>query len=282
MENAPHPHPKRRRPATSAAIALLIAGGSAAAASAAPRIATESLYPVTSNATPYSRCLTALASQPGDNLPVIAVGDVADKTGQLSVNDRGYALSQGAAEMVMSAFYKTHKARLVERLDLRAPNQELTFRKGGLVGEPLKTGAVRGADFIVTGALTELNYNIVSDGLGFWFKGIGGGGKRVVINVALDLRLIDARTLEVVYVSSLQKQIVGHEVEANVFRFFNTTLIELDAGRIRNEPLQLGVRSVAEMAVHQMMTDHLGLAASPECRLVEDGATALPTSTASH
>ncbi len=87
--------------------------------------------------------------------------------------------------------------------------------------------------------------------------------------------MIDAQTLEVVHVVTLQKQIVGREVEANIFRFFGGTLVELDAGKIRNEPLQLGVRSVVEMAVHQIMTDYLGLPPSKGCRLI-DGAAAAP------
>lgn len=266
----PHPAGRRLRPASAAAIALSIA-----MATGAPALAADGeSYPVSSNHTPYSACLAALAAQPGTNLPSLAVGEVADKTGQFSVAEHGYALSQGVTEMVISALYKTRKVRLLERADLRVANQELMFRKGALVADPIAPGALRGADFIVVGALTELNYNIVSDGAGLWIKGIGGGGKRVVVNVALDLRLIDARTLEVVYVSSPQKRIIGREVEANVFRFFGSDLIELDAGRIRNEPLQLGLRSVAEMAVHQIMTDYLGLASSPECRLAEDGATA--------
>lgn len=260
--------------------AAMLAGCATLPAREAPAgVRTESRFPVTSNDTPYSRCLAALSVNAGANLPVIAVGEVADKTGQFSVEDHGYALSQGATEMVISAFYKTRKVRLVERSDLRVANQELTFRKHTLVGSPLKPGAVTGANFIVVGALTELNYNILSQGAGLWIKGVGAGGKSAVVNVALDLRLIDARTLEVVYVATLQKQIVGREVEANVFRFFGGTLVELDAGKIRNEPLQLGVRSVAEMAVHQIMTDYLGLPPTPECRLGEDGAAAHQPST---
>jgi len=282
MKNAAlHTGSGKRRTTAAAVIGALIALGAGSSASAA-RDASSSLYPVSSNDTPYSRCLVALATQGGDNLPSLAVGEVIDKTGQLSIADHGAALSQGVADMVISALYKTHKVRLVERSDLRVVNQELIFRKAGLTADPIRPGAVRAADFIVTGALTELNYNIVSDGLGLWIRGIGGGGKRVVVNVALDLRLIDARTLEVVYVSSLQKRIVGREAEANLFRFFGSNLIELDAGRIRNEPLQLGVRSVAEMAVHQIMTDYLGLTSASECRLTEDGATAQPSSTSSN
>src|SRR5262249_28676835 len=130
-------------------------------------------------------------------------------------------------------------------------------------------GSIRGTDFVVLGALTELNYNIVSEGAKLSVSGIGAGARTVVINVGLDLRVVNSRTFDVAYVSTLQKQIYGQEVEANVFRFFGTQLVDFDAGRIQNEPLQLGVRSVVEMAVYQIMTDFLGLPSEPECALVK-------------
>jgi curli production assembly/transport component CsgG/holdfast attachment protein HfaB len=126
---------------------------------------------------------------------------------------------------------------------------------------------VRASDFVVLGALTELNYNILSEGAGLFVQGIGGSGRTVIINVGLDLRFVNAQTYDVVYVSSLQKQIYGFEVEADVFSFFGTQLVELQAGRIKNEPLQLGVRSVVEMAIYQFMTDYLGMPGEPKCEL---------------
>jgi curli production assembly/transport component CsgG/holdfast attachment protein HfaB len=65
------------------------------------------------------------------------------------------------------------------------------------------------------------------------------------------------------------KQIFGYEVEANVFRFFGSQLVEFDAGRIQNEPLQLGVRSVVEMAVYQIMTDYFRLPSEEHCQVRE-------------
>jgi holdfast attachment protein HfaB len=229
-------------------------------------------FPVTNNDTPYSQCLKELGRLPGNNLPVFAVGEVADRTGQFqqTSSNNSTVVTQGATEMVMSALYKTHKARLVERYDLRVPLAEMKMAEQNLLGgpaAPLK-GSIRGSDFVLVGALTELNYNIVSDGAQLAVSGIGGGGRTVIINVALDLRVINARTFDVAYVSTLQKQIMGYEVEANIFRFFGTSLVELNAGRIQNEPLQLGVRSVTEMAVYQIMTDFLGLPSSPQCALV--------------
>ncbi len=227
-------------------------------------------FPVTSNDTPYSACLTQLASLPGSNLPTIAVGDVSDKSGQINFEADGYALSQGVAEMMTSALFKTNKAELVERYDLRIPLAEIAMAEQGLLDRPFSAyrSKVVGSDFVVLGALTELNYSVASDGLGLWIDGIGAGARTVVINVAIDGRVIDSRDFSVVYAKSLQKQIYGFEVETNVFRFFGDTLVELDAGSVRNEPLQIGVRSVVEMFAYLMMTEGLGLPGSPECGLV--------------
>jgi curli production assembly/transport component CsgG/holdfast attachment protein HfaB len=165
---------------------------------------------------------------------------------------------------------KTGKARLVERLDLRIPLAEVKLaEQGRLTRSPSAYGPMPASDFIVTGALTELNYNIVSDGAKLLVSGVGAGVRTVVMNVALDLRVVDSETFEVAYVSSLQKQILGFEVESNVFRFFGDTLIEFNAGQVKNEPLQLGVRSVVEMASYQIMTDFLGLPKQEKCKLVK-------------
>ena len=227
-------------------------------------------YAVTSNDTPYSQCLTELQQFQVKKKPVFSVGEVADKTGQINYDDNGHALSQGASEMVISALYKTGKTHLVERLDLRIPLAEVKLSEQRRLSRNIKNyGKLPASDFIVVGALTELNYNIVSGGAQAFVQGIGGGARSVVINVALDLRVIDARNFAIRYVSTLQKQIFGYEVEANVFRFFGNTLVEFDAGAVRNEPLQLGVRSVAEMAVYQIMTDFLGLPQTEHCKMVE-------------
>ena len=235
--------------------------------------------PVTTNDTPYSQCLADLAALPARNLPVFSVGEVADKTGQIDRSNNGAVLTQGVTEMMISAFFKTRRVSLVERFDLRIPLAEARMVQQKLAVKPAQTARpVRASNFVVMGALTELNFNIVSEGARLAVAGIGGGGRTVVINVGIDLRVVNSQSFDVAYVSSLQKQIFGYEVEANVFRFFGSQLVEFDAGRIQNEPLQLGVRSVVEMAVYQIMTDFLGLPGSPRCRLVQPSyaADALP------
>ncbi len=223
-------------------------------------------FPVTSNDTPYSSCLDKLADTPANNLPVFAVGEVSDKTGQIDRTTNSTVLTQGVTEMMISAFAKTRRAHLVERFDLRIPLAEARMIQQGLTTlSPEVRAPVRASNFVVMGALTELNYNILSEGAGLYISGIGAGGRTVIINVGLDVRVVNSQTFSVTHVSSLQKQVFGYEVEANVFRFFGNRLVEFDAGRIQNEPLQLGVRSVVEMAVYQIMTDFLGLPGVPGC-----------------
>ncbi|MGN6514242.1 MAG: CsgG/HfaB family protein [Rhizomicrobium sp.] len=227
-------------------------------------------FPVTSNETPYSQCLEDLARVPGDHLPTFAVGEIDDKTGQVNYTSNGHQLTQGVTEMVISALGKTGKANLVERSDLRIPLAEVKLAEQGRLSRPLTAyTAIPASDFIVMGALTELNYNIVSGGASLAIEGIGGGAKMAVINVALDLRVVNSRNFAVSYITSLQKQIYGYEVDANVFRFFGNTLVEFDAGKIKNEPLQLGVRSVVEMAVYQIMTEFLHLPGEQKCALTQ-------------
>ncbi|MDO6788765.1 CsgG/HfaB family protein [Cobetia marina] len=228
--------------------------------------------PVTSNNTPYSECLASLSRISGaTNLPVIAVGQITDKTGQRSYSTvtESAAVTQGVSEMLISALYKTRKVHLTERLDVRVPLAEQQLYENKAMAYAPRKLAVLPSHFVVLGALTELNYNISSGGTRLFVSGIGAGLRTAVINVGLDLRMVDIRTFRTVYVTSLQKQVVGYEVEAGIYRFFGNQLVEFDSGAVRNEPLQLGVRSVVEMGAYQLLTEGLGLPvpAGQECEL---------------
>lgn len=165
--------------------------------------------------------------------------------------------------MVISAFFKTRQVNLAERLDPRIALAEQQLIQQELIKSPAGVVNIAPSHFLVLGALTELNYNIHSGGERLFIAGIGASRRAAVINVGLDLRLVDINSLGTVYVTSLQKQIVGVEYEAGIFRFFGDRFVEFDAGQVRNEPLQLGVRSVVELAVYQVLTEGLGLPAEP-------------------
>ncbi len=237
--------------------------------------------PVTPNPTPYSEalvCMSAHARAMGQSAPRIAVGRIADYTGQIAP-EGGTRVTQGAALMAMSAFAKSG-ARLVERFDTSVAEQELVYINNQLVGDrneaegirQVYAGAIPGSDYYVVGGITELNANIRSNGQDL-FAGdsvdsdpSGVFSRRMyVMNVGLDLRLIDSRTLEVVDVVSYQKQIIGRELSAGVFAFFGDAVVDVSAGGRSLEPVQLAVRSVIERAVLEFSAQLYGVAPEQTC-----------------
>lgn len=236
--------------------------------------------PVTANPTAYSPALQCLADHARSNniaAPRIAVGRILDYTGTVS-EEGGRRLTQGASLMAMSAFNKAG-ARLVERFDTSVTELELRYANNRLIGQEgdenvrrIYAGQMPGSDYYFVGGITELNYNIRSAGIDAQGghtdarDGVGNLGARLyVMNIALDFRLIDTRTLEVVDVISYQKQIIGREVRAGVFSFFDDMLLDIAAGERALEPVQLAVRAGVERAVVEVMSNFYGVRDSSAC-----------------
>ena len=241
--------------------------------------------PVTSNPTPYSTALYCLADYARRyNLPSprMAVGRISDYTGSVSA-DGGRQITQGASLMTNTALAKAG-ARIVERYDTSVSELELRYANNKLIsddqpnGRPqdaayrrILAGQVPGSDFYVVGGITEVNYNIRSGG----FDMAAGqatsqtplstafAGKAYVMNIAIDLRLVQTTSLEVVDVVSYQKQIIGREISAGVFDFLNGNVFDISAGEGGLEPVQLAVRALIERATVEFMANLYG-APGPE------------------
>ena len=240
--------------------------------------------PVTSNPTPYSTALYCLADYARRyNLPSprMAVGRISDYTGSIS-SDGGRQITQGASLMANTALAKAG-ARIVERYDTSVSELELRYANNKLISDDqpnggpqdaayrrILAGQVPGSDFYIVGGITEVNYNIRSGGFdiaGGEVEQNGGSGmltgKVFVMNVAIDLRLVQTTTLEVVDVVSYQKQIVGREISAGVFDFLNGNVFDISAGTSGLEPVQLAVRALVERATVEFMANLYG-APGPE------------------
>ena len=247
--------------------------------------------PVTANPTPYSPalvCMGQYARQYQLGAPRIAIGRIGDYTGKEEADGSGRKVTQGASLMAMSAFAKAGMP-LVERFDTSVSELELKYANNKLISdhpnaaadgpvEPRKifSGQVPGSDFYVTGGITELNYNIRSSGVDAFVGDTdaldmkGGFKNRVfVMNIALDLRLINTRTLEVVDIISYQKQVVGREIGFNLFDFMNGNVFDLSGGSGALEPVQLAVRSLIERAVVEMTANLYGMPGPQACLQVD-------------
>lgn len=85
------------------------------------------------------------------------------------------------------------------------------------------------------------------------------------MNVGLDLRLVETKTLEVVDVISYQKQIIAREVSVGVFDFLNGNIFDISAGEGAQEPVQLAVRSLIERGVLEMSANLYGVSGPEAC-----------------
>lgn len=229
---------------------------------------------VRDNTTPIDPSLACLATHlrgSAAKRPVIAVGDVRDFTGKYSVNE-GMAVTQGGALMITSALGKLGDAVVMaERFDPTIAERELGYIDRRQLGDgrahalqgpagssevawlPYYGGSVTASDYFIVGGITELNYNIRSRGAELRVGQVGPKARTFTQSVAIDLRIVDTRSLIVVKAISLTKQFTGYEVGFNTFRFFGSELFDINIGAKAQEPLQLGIRTALEEATLRLV-----------------------------
>lgn len=225
---------------------------------------------VRNNRTPMEAALACFGDQlvaKGGSQRVIAVGDVKDYTGKYSISE-GNAITQGGALMVYSALGKIGGTiNIAERFDPTIAERELGYTDRRQLGDgrvyevngnkvpwvPYFGGSITKSDYYIVGGITELNYNIRSGGGQGSVNNIGLKGRTFTQTVAVDLRIVDSRSLVVVKTVSLTKQFTGYEIGASVFRFFGTDLFDINVGAKGQEPLQLGIRTALEEATMRLI-----------------------------
>lgn len=219
---------------------------------------------VVENTTRYSpalECLKPMVGGRGPGTKRFAVGRVSDFTGKEDLVN-GKRITQGAALMVISALAKTG-VPLVERFDTTIADMELKYSDNKLISDnpeskghrQIFSGTLPGSDYHIVGGITEVNYNIRSGSLESSIRFFGAAARYFVMNVAVDLRVVNTKTLEVVNTQSLQKQIIGTELNGGYFRLFSDGLVDVNAAERTQEPIQKGVRMVIEHAVFNMLTE---------------------------
>jgi curli biogenesis system outer membrane secretion channel CsgG len=202
--------------------------------------------------------------------PVIAVGDVRDYTGKFAVNE-GNAVTQGGALMVSSALGKLGRGVVMaERFDPTIAERELVYTDHRQLGDgavhevagaggakvawlPYYGGSIASSDYYIVGGITELNYDIRSGGFEAGINQLGPKARTYTQSVAVDLRIVDTRSLLVVKTVSLAKQFTGYEVGFGLFQFFGSNLFDVNVGAKGQEPLQLGIRTALEEATLELV-----------------------------
>jgi len=229
--------------------------------------------PIEAVETDYSsalQCLAAYAREQSFAPPRVAIGYITDLTGAQDSNF-GRRFTQGATLMAMSAASEAGM-RLVERFDMGVAQVELDYANRRLVRDApsrlrqTSDGQIEGADLYIVGGITEFNPNIRSSGGNFYIGGESASngalsikGNDYVFDVALDLRLVDARSTEVIAIRSLRKQVRGYEIEGGLFGFIPSKIADIGAGTKALEPTQSAIRGMIDRAVFEFMAQLYGL-----------------------
>lgn len=215
---------------------------------------------VTDNPTIYTDTLACLAQDYGKKSNIrIAVGHISDSTNTTTATDGGF-VTNGASLMLISALSKAGIAQ-VERYDMQIAKDDIKYSMDKLLGHPdeeqfkkLVAGRVRSADYYIVGGISELNFNIRANSGEIKISELGLGMRYAVLNIAMDLRLVETETLEIKRVVSMQKQILGRELKGGLFDFIGSKFTVALLDNKSAEPVQLGVRTVIERAVIDLVS----------------------------
>ena len=223
---------------------------------------------ITENNTRYTSGLSCVSDRIKLSRKVkVTIDQIPDKTGKVNSGE-GYKITQGVESMAITALSKIKAIQVVERRNIASFNIETELMEKKRIGDkkryklsngrtinykPLISGKIHSADYYITGAVTEVNYNLYSGGKVLNVSGLELGAKTVMMNVAMDLRIVDVHTLAVIDSISLQKQFVGKRTKAGLYRFINQENVSYDGGSSTDEPIQMGVRSLVERGVAQLV-----------------------------
>lgn len=232
--------------------------------------------PALLNPSPYSAALACLgdhATWPQGKAPRIAVGRLSDMTGRNDLYS-GAQVSQGASLFAITALGRAG-VPVVERLDSTVSEIELSYARQHLLSDapekagtspdnfrPIFAGQIAGSSYYIVGGVTELNYNIASSGVDATLGGLAANdtkasvsASRYVMNVAVDLRLVDTRSQEVVAEASFQKQLLGRGANLSLSGVVGSKGGSVGGGASAMEPVQAAVRTLVERGVFALLSD---------------------------
>ncbi len=129
--------------------------------------------------------------------PVVGIADFKKS---VSVSWWGGQIGRDMADMLANELMGTKKFKVVERQKLKAVISEQDLATSGRIkkGTGAKTGELTGAQYLITGTVTSYQEGVSDTGGGLSFKGISIGGSKGKAYIAIDLRIIDTTTGEVV------------------------------------------------------------------------------------
>ena len=203
------------------------------------------------NVTAATQLLASLPEK--DSKPAVAVYSITDRTGQVK-NSGAAVVTQGATDMMITALKRSRQFKVLDRINFGdfmneqnlKTNERLASGQGPTIGE------MTGADYVVQGAITEYQVDRSTGGVGLNIGGVGGSKEYARATTAIDVRLVDTTSGEVIWSESLKGEIVGEKVGLQAFSFMGNNIVEFETGRGKQEVINLVIRTLLEESVYKI------------------------------
>lgn len=129
--------------------------------------------------------------------PSMAVLDFRNTTGAYWW---GNNVGRDLGGMLTNELASGKKFRMIEREKLSSVLGEQDLAASGRVsgGQAAKMGKMVGAQYLVTATVSSFENNVAATGGGLSYKGVSLGGKKKSAYIAVDLRVVDSTTGEIV------------------------------------------------------------------------------------
>lgn len=198
----------------------------------------------------------------------VAVYTFFDKTGQRKPADNianlSTAVTQGAEIYLIKSLMDIADGKffnvverggldnlIKERQIIRNTRKKFEGEKGKELG-PLKFAGV-----IIAGGIVGYDSNKFTGGSGVRALGIGPYTEWRVDIVTIGIRLVSVLTGDVLLTVSTEKTILSTNIGINVFKFYDlgTKVLEIEAGKSTNEPVNYAVKQAIELAVVELVKE---------------------------
>jgi curli biogenesis system outer membrane secretion channel CsgG len=204
----------------------------------------------------------------------VAVGTFEDKTGQYkdaTIIRYSSAVSKAGRDVLSHMLYRALGPRvLVERdplnLAIIQKEYEMAYkydgegRRIGLIQKGGPSGGLSGAEYLITGAVIYYSVDRYSGGGGVNFQGIGVNARFGSALVAVELRLVDMGSSEVLWSTVQQSGVEGWQVGADIFRFVSSSgrdyLVQAEVGMAAQLPADYALQTSLEESVVQMVLEN--------------------------
>jgi curli biogenesis system outer membrane secretion channel CsgG len=185
-------------------------------------------------------------------VPNFEVGTTGVKIGEADLSQEGEGfykeLGSGVADIFVTESFRSQQFRITERAELDKVLSEQDLATSGRIDSDTaaEVGQITGAELIVLGSVSE--FGVSTTGGGGKVLGIfGGSAETVTASIAVDIRVVDAKTAEIVAIG------VGRDSQSqsNVQIDILNVIRGLQAGQSGTTIVDIAVRNAIRRAINE-------------------------------